>query len=351
MTLMRYGAIPDNSLEEQLLSAPMAPRALFDTFLPLMQARAIMAGVRLGIFEALREDRLTCEQLGRSLALDVEALGLVLRMLVGGGYLARENDSYTLSELARRTLLSDAVARVTAFVGLHEIAWDWLGRTDDCISSGRGVDMHQELHDPASWMTYQAAMLEIARQLAPFVAQIVPVRPGAQTLLDIAGSHGLFGAMICRKHPPMCSLVLDLPEAVEQARLLAHEEGLDDVVSYRSGDALTDDLGDGYDVVFLGNLLHHFTPEQIEKLLARVGRALQPSGTVAIWELRRPESTDPPDIVGDGFALFFRVTSTARCYSASEYVDWLAGAGFIDVESHSMPFAPFQLLATGRVPS
>jgi SAM-dependent methyltransferase len=348
---MRYGAIPENSLEEQLLSAPMAPRALFDTFLPLVQARAIMAGVRLGIFEALREDSLTCEQLGRSLVLDVEALELVLRVLAGSGYLERESDLYALSELARQTLLGDSGGRVTAFVGLHELAWDWLGRTNDCISSGRGVDMHQELHDPASWATYQAAMLEVARQLAPLIAQIVPVSPDAQKLLDIAGSHGLFGAMICREHPSMRSLVLDLPEAVEQSRLLAHEEGLDDVVSYRSGDALTDDLGDGYDVVFLGNILHHFTPKQIEKLLARVRRALAPSGTVAIWELRRPESAEPPDIVGDGFALFFRVTSTARCYSASEYVDWLAGAGFMDVESHPMPFAPFQLLATGRVPS
>ena len=183
------------------------------------------------------------------------------------------------------------------------------------------------------------------------VAGIVPVRPGAQKLLDIAGSHGLYGALICRAHPPMRSVVLDPPDAVEQARRLAHEEGLDDVVTHRSGDALVDDLGDGLDVVFLGNVLHHFTPAQITDLFARVRRALSPDGTVAIWELRRPEPTDSPDIVGDGFALFFRVTSTARCYATSEYLDWLARAGFAGVQAHPMPVAPFQLLATGRAPS
>jgi len=36
--------------------------------------------------------------------------------------------------------------------------------------------MHSELAGSASWATYQTAMLEIARQLAPLVAQIVPVR-------------------------------------------------------------------------------------------------------------------------------------------------------------------------------
>lgn len=50
---MRYGAIPENSLEEQLLSAPGGPRALFDTFVPLMRARAIMAAVHFGVFEAM----------------------------------------------------------------------------------------------------------------------------------------------------------------------------------------------------------------------------------------------------------------------------------------------------------
>ena len=70
----------------------------------------------------------------------------------------------------------------------------------------------------------------------------------------------------------MRSEVLDLPQAVEHARKLASAEGLDDVVTYRAGDALVDNLGTDYDVVFLGNILHHFTPQQIGELLARVGR-------------------------------------------------------------------------------
>jgi hypothetical protein len=347
---MRYGSIPENSLEEQLLSVPQAPRALLDTFLPLVQARAIMAGVHLGIFEALRDNAQTREELARSLALDTEALELVLRLLTGAGYLVREGDTYALSEAARQTLLADAGARVTAWVGLHEQAWDWLRGTNDVIRSGQGIDIHTQLGDAADWLTYESAMLEMARQLGPLVAPLVPVKPDARTLLDIAGAHGLYGALICREHPPMRSMVLDLPDAVEQSRRLAHEEGLDDVVTHRSGDALTDDLGDGHDVVFLGNILHHFTPAQIEHLLGRVKGALNPAGTIAIWEVRRPERDDPPDIVGDAYTLFFRVTSTARCYTTSEYLDWLAAAGFTQVQAQPLPVAPFQLLATGRAP-
>jgi hypothetical protein len=45
------------------------------------------------------------------------------------------------------------------------------------------------------------------------------------------------------------------------------------------------------------------------------------------------------------------VTSTARCYTTGEYLDWLEAAGFTEVQAQPLPVAPFQLLATGRAPS
>ena len=35
---------------------------------------------------------------------------------------------------------------------------------------------------------------------------------------DVAGSHGLLGAAICRRHPPMTSVVLDLPQLYDTGR-------------------------------------------------------------------------------------------------------------------------------------
>jgi cyclopropane fatty-acyl-phospholipid synthase-like methyltransferase len=223
----------------------------------------------------------------------------------------------------------------------------WLGLL---FGAGHGLDLHGNLlRDPAEWSTYQAAMLENARRTAPLVATMVPVRPGAQRLLDIAGSHGLFGALIARAHPPMRSQVLDLPQAVEQARKLASVEGLDDVVTYRAGDALVDDLGADYDVVFLGNILHHFTPAQIGELLARVRRAMSTGGTVAIWEVCQPAADDAqPDLIGDAFALFFRLTSTAQCYTVGEFTSWLTDAGFTDVQVQPLPLGRSLTLVTGR---
>jgi SAM-dependent methyltransferase len=176
----------------------------------------------------------------------------------------------------------------------------------------------------------------------------VPVAPQAQRLLDVAGSHGLYGALICRAHPPMRAEVLDLPDAVEQSRELARREGIDDVVTHRAGDVRRGPLGADYDVCFLGNILHHLAADEARDLLGRVRRALRDAGTAAIWELRRPEPDAPPDAFADAWALFFRVTSTGRCYASSEYAGWLEEVGFTDVRVHTIPQVPFQVLVTGR---
>jgi DNA-binding transcriptional ArsR family regulator len=345
---MRYGLIPETPLEEQLLWSPRAPRAIYDTFLPLLQAQAIMAAVRLRIFESLRDGGRSANEIARELNLHPESLDLVLRVLAASGYVMVEDSRYQLTEVARQTLLDGSEAPLMSFVGLNEISWEWIGRLNNLVRTGCGIDMHQNLGDAQNWATYQGAMLETSRRTAPLVAPPVPVRPGSRKLLDVAGSHGLFGAHICRTNPPMRSVVLDLPEAVEPSRKLARKEGIDDVVSHRAGNALIDDLDAPQDVVFLGNILHHFSPQQCKDLFARIQRTLNQDGTVAVWEVRKPEPSEPPDIVGDGFALHFRITSTARCYTTKEYTGWLAETGFTDVLVHPTPFAPFQVLISGR---
>ena len=348
---MRYGPIAVDDGEEQFLTSPLAPLVMFDSCLPLVQASALIAAARQGVFEGLRDGPSKVDELARRLNLDSGTLLLVLRVLSANGYVSRAgSDTYELSETARAMLLEGSPGRLTAWLRLIEGIWGMFAQTGEVLRSGQGIDYHGQFHDAEQWADYQASMLELARRFAPIVAGMVPVKPGATRLLDIGGSHGLYGALIARSHPPLRSEVLDLPPAVEQARKLAAAEGLDDVVTHRAGNALTDDLGQDWDVVFLGNILHHFTPAQIAELAARVRASASPGATVAICEVVQPAADEPAELMGDAFALFFRLSSTARCYTATEYAGWLADAGFVDVEVHPFPLSRALAVITGRTP-
>jgi len=58
---------------------------------------------------------------------------------------------------------------------------------------------------------------------------------------------------------------------------------------------------------------------------------------VAIWEVVQPGLDEPAELLGDAFALFFRLSSIARCYTTTEYAGLLADAGFVDVDVQPFP--------------
>jgi hypothetical protein len=346
---MQFGVIPTSLAERLALAAGTVPVPLLDLMFGVLKARVIMAGVRLGVFNALAKQSHTHETLAAALDLDGACLELLLRCLVHAGYLRLAGHRYSLSALARRSLVDGAPRELSGFALWHYTQWEFIEHLETLVRTGQGVDFHRTMTDRDAWRHYQKAMLEVARFDAPVLARHVPVRKGATRLLDLAGSHGLMAATLARKYPPLRATVLDLPQALEHARALAAQEGHDDVVDYRSGDVMAADFGTRWDVVLLSNILHHFTAGDVRALLGRVFDAVGPDGTVAIWELERPAPGRRPG-EGDGVALFFRIISSAAAYSGDEYAEWLAAAGFTQTRIVRPRLRPGNVLIHARRP-
>lgn len=344
---MQYGVIPANLLERFALATGKVPVPLIDALYSIMKARAIMAGVRLGIFEALASGSASAAELARRLTLDERFLELLLRTLVFCGYLSQSKELYGLSALSRRTMVRGGEMELHGYVQWNYEQWEMVAGLEEAVRAGRGCDFHSTLKDSEAWAHYQRGMLEVARLEAAVVAGKVPVRPGARSLLDVAGSHGLFGAAICRRNPPLRSTVLELSEAVGHARELAAAEGISDVVEHQAGSLLVDDWGAGHDVVLLSNILHHFPAEQNRCILKRAAKALRASGVVAIWEMERPSRGSKAG-AGDGAALYFALTSGGGAYHANEYAQWMTEAGLKAVRVVRPRRTPGKVLVLAR---
>lgn len=346
---MKYGVIPSNLIEWLALRMGKVPVPLLDSLASIMKARSLMAGVRLGIFESLRDGPLTAGEIADRCRLDANSTELLLRVLAAADYLELRGGQFRLSELARQTMIAGAEHEMFGYVLWNYTQWEMVAEIDDLVRTGRGRDFHQTLTAPDAWANYQRGMLEVARFSAPLVAARIPVKAGARRLLDLAGSHGLFGAAICRKHPPMRSTVLDLPAAIEHARELARAEKIADVVEHRAGNLLADDYGSDNDVVLLSNILHHFDEATNIRILRRAFDSLTARGTVAIWEMEAPEKNSTPT-AADFATLLFRLTSNAQCYNGKAYTQWLRQVGFTEVRASRPALSPGSILMTGIRP-
>lgn len=340
-----------NLVESLALAAGVVPVESLEALLPAIRAQAVVTAIRLGIFEALAGGPLTDADICERCGVCSEGVSFLLRTLAWAGHLEfRRPDRFALTKSGRQSMLESSPKSQIGFITLSAYAASSvMPQLEASLRDGHGIDLHRSMADPALWAAYQRAMMEGARFAAPSLARSVPVRRGALHLLDVAGSHGLLGASICRRHPPMKATVLDLPMAIPHARALAKAQGIDDIVEHRAGDLLIDSFGEANDVVLFSNIIHNIEREHIPKILRRAFESCSSNATVAIWEVETPARERPP-AHGDAFALYCWLISSSGVFCATEYADWLAGAGLTDIVVKHPKRTPGQVLVTGRKP-
>ncbi len=325
---MKFGVVPQNLLERFALAANLAPTPLADTLVGMWLARTVMVGTRLGLFEALAEDKLCADEVAQRCGLDTFGATKLLNALVGSHYLRLdEAGRYSLAPLSRRWLLKES--KYSLHDSMLSMFWQWelIEHYEEFVRTGRPYNMHEDLPEE-TWGIYQRYMRANAGLSATEVARRSPLSRGASTLLDIGGSHGLYSVALCRRHKGLRATVLDLPEAISHAASLLAREGMGDRVKHQVGDALTYDLGVAtYDLVLLSNLMHHFDPATNHALTERVATALRPGGTMIILELIRATSPQEAGQVGALGDLYFSALSEAGTYSYAEMAGWQSEAG------------------------
>jgi SAM-dependent methyltransferase len=330
---MKIGTIAENQIERDLLEAGLVPTPLMDTQFAYTLARTIMVGTKLGVFEALAPGALTASEVATHCKTDPGATEKLLNALAGADYLRAEGEGYALAPVARKWLLKESPESLHDKMLFQFIEWDWIGRHyEDFVRSGEPLSAHETFSDE-EWGVYQRGMRSLAGTWASEVAQVTPVPKGARDMLDLGGSHGYYSVVLCRHHPDLRAVILDLPEAVEHAAPILANEGMGNRVVHRAGDALSDDLGtEAWDLVLIALLVHHFDDATNRKLTRHVAGALRPGGIYVIQDMFRPRSPKEAGQFGALLDLYFAATSKAGTWSVEEMADWQREAGLVPQE-------------------
>lgn len=330
---MQLTITPDNPLEWLALRANIVPWPLLHAQIMPVVAKAVLEAADRGVFIAVSGGALTASEVAETCHLNPKATLELLSLLTALGYVTYSRDRFMLSASARKWMLPGQPDSVQGMMPFNNrLMWNWLGQMGHYLETGEGVQYHDQL-TPDQWSLYQNGMQAATASEAREFGRRAPVSKAVRTgdaaqMLDIGGSHGQHSVALCTRFPALTSVILDLPEAIEQAAPLLAAHNMGERVRYQAGNALTDDLGENqYDIVLLSSLAHHFTDAQNHELARRVARSLRPGGVYIVNEFIRPDVGAKPELVGASTDLFYGLTSTAGNYSVSEIQNWQRSVG------------------------
>jgi len=299
--------------------------------------RCAAAAMRLGVFGALRAEPLPADRLAAAIGADTRGVTILADALVSFGYLTGGSTGFGLTPLSEKWLVDSPYATVELF--WQRVMFELWDGIEESVRTGKpAVDFYAWLAErPETSRQFQSMLDSHAQSLADELAPLLPVPDGPARLLDLGGGHGRYATALCARHPDLTATVLDFPSALGPGG---------DRVTMRAGNYLEEDLGAGYDLVLLFNVLHGHPAAGNQALLARVEAALNPGGVVAILEHGR-DAPGPSDVAFlRTFSLNLFHGQNGQVYGTDEITGWLAG--FTSVQVTRLASSPTQHLITAQ---
>jgi hypothetical protein len=180
--------------------------------------------------------------------------------------------------------------------------------------------------EEAEVQAFIGGMHAIARDLAPKVAAKLDFT-GVRRLLDLGGGPATYAITFAQANPELRATVFDLPLPIEIAKENIVKSGLTDRVDTLAGNFLQDDIGRGYDFIWVSQILHSHNEGQCKFIIGKAAAALKAGGTLAIQDFYlNPDGASPPGAAMFGVHML-AVTPRGRAYTYGEVAEWMKEAG------------------------
>ena len=322
------------------------PEELNERIRAFHESRVILTALELDLFSAVG-DGCGAEEAAAKLGTDRRATETLMNSLAALGLLAKKDGIFRNGPAAARWFSSGSPDNER--LALLHTAHLWLrwSTLTDCVRAGTAVAASQDRVGAEEWTeAFIAAMHRNASARAASVVRTVDAS-GVRRMLDVGGGSGAYSIAFALANDRLAADILDLAAVAPIAERHIAEAGVADRVRVRAGDLRCDDLGRGYDLVFISAICHMLSPEENLDLLRRCCAALLPGGRIAIQDfILEPDKTAPR------WAALFAInmlvgTPAGSSYSESEYREWLAAAGFRDIRHVRLP-GPADLMMASR---
>jgi 2-polyprenyl-3-methyl-5-hydroxy-6-metoxy-1,4-benzoquinol methylase len=303
-----------------------------------LKVTVLKTAMELDVFTTIASGHQRLEEIARATRCSVRGMRVLLDALCPLGLLSKSAGGYALTPTAQAYLVRTAS---TYCVDIFLTSFRNRERFADCVRTGKpGIDLTAPENEDL-WVSYAAPYLLSWPELAETVrsrwegAGITGQTVAGAQVLDVACGAGVKSFVLAQADPTVHVMAVDTPKVLAVTSHIAEAMVVADQVTYRSGDVLHMNLGsEQFDIVFLGNILHFFPPDQIRGMLPKIHRALTSGGLVVVDDGVLDEERCQAEQVLLSAVFLVNSAPDGEFYTFSEYRDFLEQVGFTQVTLH-----------------
>jgi len=294
---------------------------------------ALRAGLELQIFEKIAAGADTAEKLAAQEGWDLFGVRALLDTICAIKLITRDGERYCLVPESAYYLIPGKPTYKGGIVQ-HEINWEGNGKLAEAIRSGKRPVVYDAttpdfvdvwLADYSRRWVYPEFYFETDEEL--WRSLEIQTFDGLR-VLDLACGPAPISLALARQHSGLRLTWLDWEDVLQTALNVATRLGVADQVSILPGDLWVVDIGsNAFDVAYLGNVTHFFSPEENSRLFRKVYSALAPDGCIVINSAVRREN----EWVTVALWLY-AATASGGAYDFNEYKTMLEKADFTGVQ-------------------
>lgn len=300
---------------------------------------ALLAGCQLGVFTVLGDGSLTSDQVAEVLQVDSARLRPLLYALVSAGMLTVEQGEFSNTEEANTYLVKGSPAFMGSVYDVWAMIWEAEMKSAESIRTG--VAQCRHLFDYANKPSNELEKIfrgfhTPSMAYGHMLAQRYDFS-SCNTLVDVGGGSGGLAIALVQTIPHLFATVVDLPSVASITQHFIDEAGVADRVQTAALDAVREPLTGHYDGAILSKVIQTLSVEDSRRMLKNVWRALNPGGRIFIIGVVLDDSRLSPADFATANLFFINVYDGGQAFTEGEHRDWLAEAGFEDIERFSLP--------------
>ena len=257
--------------------------SILDLAYGFQKSKVLLTACELNLFTVLGDDFKTAKEVAEELSIDpkaterlMNALTTLLLLNKGGGVFSNTESSIKYLVKGKPDYIGD----MKHLVNLYD-KWETL---TESVRLGTAADYLPMNEMDDKWIesfisfTHHKACL-----WAPEIIDMIKLSKVSK-ILDLGGGSGAYSMEFIRKKPDLEVVLFDLPDVIPYTKQYLEENGLTDKIKTIAGDYFKDDLGDGYDLVFLSSVLHNYSIWDNIKLARRIYDVTKFKGQIVIHD-------------------------------------------------------------------